>query len=60
MPSRAPAPPPQTYAQLRDAVVVRGRQEMDHAWLETYHTTGRLINEHILQFRDRADYGAKI
>ena len=63
MPSRALAPTPQTYAQLRDAVVavvVKGREEIDRAWLETYHATGRLINEHILHFRDRAGYGARI
>ncbi len=63
MPSRSNSPTPKTYAQLRDAVVavvVQGRRAIDRAWLETYHETGRLINEHILQFRDRADYGAKV
>ncbi|MBC7368853.1 MAG: hypothetical protein H7343_18915, partial [Undibacterium sp.] len=63
MPSRALAPTLKTYAQLRDAVVtivVKGREEIDRAWLETYHATGRLINEHILEFCDRADYGAHI
>ena len=63
MPARALTPTPKTYAQLRDAVVavvVRGRREIDRAWLGTYHETGRLINEHVLQFRDRADYGAKV
>lgn len=62
MSSRPPAPTPRTYAQLRDAViavVVKGRQAIDRAWLETYHETGRLINEHILLFRDRANYGAR-
>lgn len=62
MSARPLAPIPKTYAQLRDAVkavVVQGRQAIDRAWLETYHETGRLINEHILLFRDRADYGAK-
>src|SRR5882672_1810688 len=63
MPQRAITLTPKTYAELRDAViavVVKGRQAIDRAWLETYHETGRLINEHILQFRDRADYGAKV
>ncbi len=62
-PTPAPAPTPKTYAQLRDAViavVVQGRREIDRAWLSTYHETGRLINAHVLQFRDRADYGAKV
>lgn len=58
MPSRAITPTPKTYAQLRDAVVavvVNGRRAIDRAWLDTYHETGRLINEHTLLFRDRAD-----
>lgn len=61
MPAR-PLPSPKTYAQLRDAViavVVEGRRAIDRAWLETYHETGRLIHEHILRFRDRANYGAQ-
>ncbi len=63
MPARALTPTPKTYAQLRDAViavVVQGRGEIDRAWLGTYHETGRLINEHVLLFRDRADYGARV
>ncbi|MBI5381081.1 MAG: thermonuclease family protein [Opitutae bacterium] len=62
MPLPALALTPKTYAQLRDAViavVVQGRRAIDRAWLETYHETGRLIHEHVLLFRDRADYGAK-
>ena len=62
MPSAKLSPTPKTYAELRDAViavVVKGRQEIDRAWLETYHETGRLINEHVLLFQDRANYGAK-
>ncbi len=62
MSSRSLAPVPKTYAQLRDAVtavVIEGRSAIDRAWLETYHETGRLIHEHILFFRDRANYGAK-
>jgi len=62
MPSAKLTSTPKTYAELRDAViavVVKGRQEIDRAWVETYHETGRLINEHILLFRERADYGAK-
>jgi endonuclease YncB( thermonuclease family) len=61
----APAitPTATTYAQLRVAViavVVRGRQKIDRAWVETYHETGRLINEHVLQFQERAGYGARV
>lgn len=62
MPARVLTPTPKTYAQLRDAViavVVKGRREIDQAWLETYHETGRLIHEHVLLFRERADYGAR-
>jgi endonuclease YncB( thermonuclease family) len=62
MPVRALTPTPRTYAQLRKAVVavvIKGRREIDRAWIETYHETGRLINEHILLVRERADYGAR-
>jgi endonuclease YncB( thermonuclease family) len=62
MPARLPTLVPRTYAQLRAAVVavvVEGRRAIDRAWLETYHETGRLIHEHVLLFRDRADYGAR-
>ena len=63
VPSAKLTPTPKTYAELRDAVVavvVKGRQDIDRAWVETYHETGRLINEHVLKFRDRADFGAKV
>ncbi len=62
MSARPLAPPPRTYAQLRaavTAVVIEGRSAIDRAWLETYHETGRLIHEHTLLFRERANYGAK-
>ncbi len=54
---------PSTYAELRrsvEAVVVRGRRDIERAWIHTYHETGRLINEHLLQNKDRADYGANV
>ena len=62
MPARALSPAPKTYAQLRDAVVVvvADRRAIDRAWLDTYHETGRLINEHVLLFKERANYGARI
>jgi len=62
MPSRAltPTTVPKHYAELRRAVevtMVRGQREADLARVRTYHETGRLIHEHVLLFKDRADYG---
>lgn len=54
---------PHAYSNLRravEAVVIRGRREIDQAWLHTYHETGRLIHAHILQHKERADYGARV
>ncbi|MDP1579038.1 MAG: DUF1016 N-terminal domain-containing protein [Candidatus Didemnitutus sp.] len=54
---------PATYADLKkavEAVVFKGRQQIELAWVRTYHETGRLINEHILQNRQRAGYGAGV
>jgi endonuclease YncB( thermonuclease family) len=54
---------PQTYAALRravEAVVFKGRQEIEHAWVRTYHEAGRLINEHILSHQRRAAYGTQV
>lgn len=54
---------PATYAELKkavEAVVFKGRQQIEQAWTRTYHETGRLINEHILRNKDRAGYGAKV
>jgi endonuclease YncB( thermonuclease family) len=56
-----PAIVPQTYAELRLAVeltLFKGRQAVELARLRCYHETGRLIQEHVLLFKDRADYGA--
>lgn len=53
---------PASYADLKkavEAVVYEGRQQIEQAWIQTYHETGRLINEHILQ-NQRAGYGAKV
>ena len=58
-----PAAVPKSYAELRrgvEAVVIKGRQEIDRAWVRTYHEAGRLIVEHLLQNKDRADYGGKL
>lgn len=63
MPARAlaPATVPQTYAELRRAVeltLFQGQREIELARVRTYHETGRLIHEHILLFKHRADYGS--
>jgi endonuclease YncB( thermonuclease family) len=53
---------PQTYGELRRAVaavMIKGQQEIDQARVRTYWETGRLIREHGLLFKERADYGAK-
>jgi len=58
MPSRALTTIPQTYAELRRAVeatMVWGQREADLARVRTYHETGRLIHEHVLLFKERAD-----
>jgi endonuclease YncB( thermonuclease family) len=54
---------PATYAALRrevEAIVVKGRNEIDRAWVRTYHETGRLITEHLLQNKERANYGGQV
>ncbi len=56
-------PAPTTYAALRrglEAVLLTGRRSIDSAWVRTYWETGRLINEHILLNKARADYGAQV
>jgi hypothetical protein len=53
---------PQTYPELRMAVevtLVKGQQAIEQAKVRTYHETGRLIHEHVLLFKQRADYGSK-
>jgi endonuclease YncB( thermonuclease family) len=62
MPASTPATVPKTYAELLRAVkltLLACQAEIDRAWVRCYHETGRLITEHILLFKDRADYGAK-
>jgi endonuclease YncB( thermonuclease family) len=59
--SLSPARVPETYAELRAAVeltLIKGQQEVDQAKVRTYWDTGRLIHEHVLLFKERADYGA--
>ncbi len=58
-----PTPVPTTYAILRravEAIVVKGRNDIDRAWVHTYHETGRLITEHLLQNKERANYGGQV
>lgn len=53
---------PKTYAELRAAVIltiVKGQQAYEIARVRTYHETGRLIHEHVLLFKQRADHGAR-
>lgn len=54
---------PETYAELRDAVLAvvnKGRREIEQAWVQTYHDTGRLIHDHLLFKQARAAYGASV
>ena len=39
--------------------MIQGQRAVDLAKVRTYHETGRLIREHVLLNRDRADYGMK-
>ena len=63
MPPPAPLAVPATYAALRrnvEATLLTGRLHIDHAWVRTYWETGRLINEHVLLNKDRANFGAQV
>lgn len=58
----APAVTPATYAELRrgvEATLLTGQREIEQAKVRTYWETGRLIDAHVLQNKDRADYGSK-
>jgi endonuclease YncB( thermonuclease family) len=63
MAKRAIIPTPRTFAALVAAVraaLITGQARADRAYLESYHTSGFLIDAHILFFKARADYGAKV
>ena len=63
MPPVLPYAPPATYAVLRrdvEATLLTGRLRIDQAWVRTYWETGRLINDHVLLNKDRANYGAQV
>lgn len=54
---------PATFDDLLRAVrsaLVQGQALADRAYLLSYHTTGRLIDAHLLLNKDRAAYGAKL
>jgi endonuclease YncB( thermonuclease family) len=54
---------PQTYAALRAAVetvVLKGREGIERAWVQTYHDTGRLITEHLVVNKNRTGYGTQV
>lgn len=54
---------PKSYAALRrsvETVVLKGRQQIERAWVKTYHECGRMIHEHLLLKKDRAAYGAYV
>ena len=63
MPTSTLAPIPKTYPELLRSVrqvLIDGQREIDRVWVGSYHETGRLITEHILLNKTRADYGAHI
>jgi len=54
---------PELYAKLRDQVkstLLSGQQRIEHEKVRTYWETGRLIKEHVLLQKDRADYGKEV
>jgi len=62
MPVSASLSAPTTYAELRrgvEAALLTGQREIERAKVRTYWETGRLIDAHVLQNKDRADYGSK-
>ncbi len=54
---------PRTYAALRRAVedvIIKGQRAAALAKVLTYHETGRLIREHLVMHKERADHGANL
>ena len=54
---------PSTYAALRQAVetvVLKGRRDIDRAWVQTYHEAGRLITVHLVVNKNRTAYGSQV
>ena len=55
--------PPAAYTRLRDAVrktLLEGQRLIERQKVQTYWETGRLIHRHILQYKERADYGTYV
>lgn len=53
---------PATYRDLLREVraeLFDGRLKIEHAWLQMYHRLGRLVHEHVLLYRDRANYATQ-
>jgi len=54
---------PAAYTRLRDAVrktLLEGQRLIERQKVQTYWETGRLIHRHILQYKERADYGTYV
>ncbi len=63
MAERALVSTPKTFEDLVTgvrAVLITGQAHVDRAYLDTYWNTGRLIDAHILLFKERAGYGEKV
>ena len=54
---------PSDYAGLLKRVkeaLVEGQKRIESERVRTYWETGRLINDHVLKHKDRAEYGAQV
>lgn len=54
---------PRTYAELRNGVretLLVGQRRVEEAKVRTYWETGRMIDQHLLLHKNRADYGAEV
>ena len=63
MAERALVSTPKTFDDLVAgvrAVLITGQAHVDRAYLDTYWNTGRLIDAHILLFKERAGYGEHV
>lgn len=49
-----------SLADVLAAGKLRARQAVERERLTTYHEVGRLINDHLLEGKHRADYGARL
>jgi endonuclease YncB( thermonuclease family) len=61
--SSAALPGSRTYITLREAVrkaLLQGQDRIEREKVRTYWETGRLIDRHILHYKERADLGSRI